>query len=937
MTDSPHNATLRRSTLLIVVLAAAIGAFLGCDANLLQNIKDDVEKANYVGTPNLVVSQGATVIASGGSYDLFQNVPTNAVDSLREFVIRNDGDGDLILSGGVAASLSGDSEFTVGIVAPMRYGPKGDPDDHGSFTLVFNPTAQTSYSTTLTIQSNDPDQPLLTFTVTGNGSAPDFAQPQVESTDPSWGQSGVRIDADITVTFSEAMQASVAGVSIFKLYPTAASPDEAVAGTYSQQADGEQVVLNPTASLQPGTQYTGRIDKDAADLAGLKLLGGTYTWTFTTLPLPGAPVLSSPADGAIDQPLAPTLDWDDASGGESYEVFCNTTGTFGTTPNATLTGSPPPSQFALSSLSRSTTYYWKVVAVNSSGKTPCAKTFSFTTIPNAPGAPTLTSPANGATGLGTTVTLSWNAVTGAASYKLYCDTSNPPTTLKTTTDQLSYPMATAYENRYYWKVEAVNAGGSAESGVRYFDTLYKPGAPSLGSPANGATGQSTSVSLSWSAGSGGTPAKYHVYCDTNNPPTTLKTGTGTTSTSYAMSTSYSTHYYWRVVAENAAGVGPTSGTRDFYTLYPPALSTPADDATGVLSPVTVSWAAATGATSYKVYCDTNTTPTTLKASPTTTTASFAVSYSTRYYWRVESVNSSTGATVTSDTRDFYTLYPPSSAPTLNSPADGAQGLGTQVNLMWSSVSGATAYVVHCDTANPPTTPRTDTTYNFTDYKMSTSYSTQYYWKVAAWNAAGYGPPSAVRSFATLYPPSSAPTLNAPAAGVDEQSPFVRFGWSTVARATSYDLYCSTAATPALYQSGIAALSFYPSSPLAYYTKYYWQVVGKNAAGSGPASSTYSFITRKEVRWPKDGATDVPRSVIEADWLAYGGANGYCLWLKQLPSGTWNCVAEGPNHYYFNPAPTVLLPAKTEFEWYYEAYNGKTKIFTSPHFKFETGS
>src|SRR2546421_120541 len=43
-----------------------------------------------------------------------------------------------------------------------------------------------------------------------------------------------------------------------------------------------------------------------------------------------------------------------------------------------------------------------------------------------PGAFSLTSPANGATGIGTSPTLTWNASSGAGSYIVHIGTSNPP-------------------------------------------------------------------------------------------------------------------------------------------------------------------------------------------------------------------------------------------------------------------------------------------------------------------------------------------------------------------------------------------------------------------------------------------------------------------------------------------------------------------------------
>lgn len=85
-----------------------------------------------------------------------------------------------------------------------------------------------------------------------------------------------------------------------------------------------------------------------------------------------------------------------------------------------------------------------------------------------------------------------------------------------------------------------------------------PGLPGGYSPANGATSQAVSLSLSWTAASAAT--SYDVYFGTTNPPALVSAGqvgltyaTGTTSSG--------TTYYWRVTAKNSSGsnAGPVLG------------------------------------------------------------------------------------------------------------------------------------------------------------------------------------------------------------------------------------------------------------------------------------------------------------------------------------------------------------------------------------------
>ena len=193
-----------------------------------------------------------------------------------------------------------------------------------------------------------------------------------------------------------------------------------------------------------------------------------------------------------------------------------------------------------------------------------------------------------------------------------------------------------------------------------------PAAPTLVSPADAATGVTVPAALSWNASSGA--SSYTVQVSTSSAFTTLAysasgiTGTSTNATGLAASTVY----YWRVNATNAGGTSAFSAIRSFTTASappppppPPApvLSSPANAATGVAVPATLSWAASSGATSYNVQVSTSSTFTTLFLDrPGVTTTSTSVSglaASTVYYWRVSATNAG-GTSAYSAARSFTT-------------------------------------------------------------------------------------------------------------------------------------------------------------------------------------------------------------------------------------------------------------------------------------------
>ena len=128
-----------------------------------------------------------------------------------------------------------------------------------------------------------------------------------------------------------------------------------------------------------------------------------------------------------------------------------------------------------------TSYYLRVYAYTSCNGTKSAYTTSVLFTTNAcvmPNCPILTTPANGATNVGTTTSLNWTAPTGGGTvsyYKLYLGTNNPPTNIDNGLNignVLTYAVTALSTNTtYYWKVTAVNAAGeSSGCTVNHFKT-----------------------------------------------------------------------------------------------------------------------------------------------------------------------------------------------------------------------------------------------------------------------------------------------------------------------------------------------------------------------------------------------------------------------------------------------------------------------------------
>ena len=181
--------------------------------------------------------------------------------------------------------------------------------------------------------------------------------------------------------------------------------------------------ISTTVNLSAGQQ----VMKAVFDVGGFNLAGVTVA---LIQPPPGAPSSPNPMGGATGVAANAVLTWS-AAGTTSYDV------SFGTT-------NPPPqvatalssASFAPSGMTAGTTYFWQIVARNAGGTT-AGSTWSLTTQVAPPATPTAANPSNGATGMSTSASLTWNAA-GATSYDVSFGTTNPPPQVATALSSASF-------------------------------------------------------------------------------------------------------------------------------------------------------------------------------------------------------------------------------------------------------------------------------------------------------------------------------------------------------------------------------------------------------------------------------------------------------------------------------------------------------------------
>ncbi len=180
-----------------------------------------------------------------------------------------------------------------------------------------------------------------------------------------------------------------------------------------------------------------------------------------------------------------------------------------------------------------------------------------------------------------------------------------------------------------------------------------------------------------------------------------------------------------------------------------------------------------------------------------------------------------------------------------SPANGSLNLPTPLTLKWRQASGATKYCVEMSTNSGFTLLTVyDSTLTDTSYVPgSLSLGSQYYWRVRARNANGWGNYSAGWSFTTAAIPAP-PLLASPSNGATNQALMPTLNWNSSAGATTYRLQVSTDssfASTLFDDSTLTALS-QQIGPLLNTTGYFWRVRGKNAAGTGSFSAIWKFTT-----------------------------------------------------------------------------------------------
>ncbi len=414
--------------------------------------------------------------------------------------------------------------------------------------------------------------------------------------------------------------------------------------------------------------------------------------------VPGAPVLISPANGASNQPVELTMEWNTVSGASSYTLQVASSSVFSSyliNQGGIATGTQ------IVSFAKEAVCFWRVSATGTGGTGEWSSIWSFNTDtvtpPQPPDVPLLSSPANGATNIILQPTISWNLSPGATQYSLFVsDTFNFDLTIfgvyATNTSYGLYGLGNG--KTYYWKVKAENnAGWSAWSSAWSFTTGNTYAPPILVSPSNGATNQPLALTLSWD--SVPTATSYELQGSVAS-----STVAGISVPYYAVNGLANTmHYTWSVMAVGPYGQSAWSTVYTFSTVEVaptiPVLTYPSNNAVDISNNPEFTWQGEGNAATYSLQLSASASFASTIASKSALQGNQGalgvdLSYNSTCFWRMNAADN-LGTSGWSSPWTFTVSSPvPSATPVIITPTDG-ETITQSTEFTWGLVAGATKY------------------------------------------------------------------------------------------------------------------------------------------------------------------------------------------------------------------------------------------------------
>ena len=285
----------------------------------------------------------------------------------------------------------------------------------------------------------------------------------------------------------------------------------------------------------------------------------TYFWSqypvSNTDFAPDAPAIPAAPRVTIGNSSAsgkPQLTWAAVDGAAKYEIYRSTQQSTG----FTLLGTTTSTSYVNTGAAVGKTYYYKVRALNVDGAAGAySSTVSGAAKAVAPAAPTVTMTYSDSG----KPKLTWSAVSGAASYRVYRSESRGTgySLLGTTTSTSYVNTGAAVGKTYYYRVKAVNSAGTSAYSNIVSGTARTP-APAAPVLKGGTSSASGKPQLTWAAVDGA--AKYDVYRSNRADGTFSKVGSTDKTTYVNTGAVQGVTYFYKIRAVGASGASGFSNT-----------------------------------------------------------------------------------------------------------------------------------------------------------------------------------------------------------------------------------------------------------------------------------------------------------------------------------------------------------------------------------------
>ena len=435
----------------------------------------------------------------------------------------------------------------------------------------------------------------------------------------------------------------------------------------------------------------------------------------------------------------------------------------------------------------------------------------------------------------------------------------------------------------YSDVFLIKSEGLNDTTIQVFGNYTEPipSIPDLISPDHSSTDVSVNPIFKWNSVEYATGYDFILLSELDTVITMSISDTTITD----LVLEYALDYSWKVRATNKIGDGDWSSIWDFTTkIERPSqvsLSSPSDDASGVVLRPTLSWSSSARSTEYDIQVSTDGFSSYVINTITTDT-SYSVGtdleYATTYSWRVRGTN-------TTGDGDWSSLYIFKTKPrlpqkvNLQSPLQGAIKIPTNPILGWVLDSNIDSYQVQVS-KDSDFIDLIFSSEKITDSQIQIDgleAASMYYWKTRGYNASGFGSWSEVWNFTTDS--LGTPILLHPINGESDQPINTTLKWSSSTNASSYELEVSKDIEfEVKAQREDIQDTLYATDILESNGSYYWRVRAVNSDTKSSWSGIGSFYTVydepgvSELLFPENTATEVDTNLVFEWGLAENSIN-----------------------------------------------------------------